>query len=396
VRIVHLADLHLGFRQYQRLTPAGINQRESDVAAVFVRAIDKVIELAPDIVLFAGDVFHQVRPTNPAILHAFSQLARLMRALPDSLVVMIAGNHDTPRARDTVCILRLFTQLGIHVVDGEAQRLHFADRRLSILAVPDIQDLSVEIVPDLAVEHNILIIHAEVEGLLPQVPGHERAALIVPREVLAHPRWDYVAMGHYHVHREVAPKGWYSGALEYTSTNPWGERREEKAVKLGGKGIIEFDTEAKPGHTFHPVPAARVPLDLPAIEGRGLGAADLDTRIASAIERAKGGIDDRAVRLVLRDVPRYVARDLDHRALREYRRRALHFHLDVRPPELTRTSGAGAPGRSSTLVETLRARLRDRPLDAELNRERFVELGLSYLQRVEPAAMTPGDGEPGP
>jgi hypothetical protein len=74
----------------------------------------------------------------------------------------------------------------------------------------------------------------------------------------------------------------------------------------------------------------------------------------------------------------------------------LHFHLDVRPPELTRSSGSGAPGRSSTLVETLRARLRDRPLDAELNRERFVELGLSYLQRVEPMAAPAADGEPVP
>ena len=395
MRIVHLADLHLGFRQYQRLTPAGINQRESDVAAVFVRAIDKVIELAPDIVLFAGDVFHQVRPTNPAILHAFSQLARLMRALPDACVVMIAGNHDTPRARDTVCILRLFRQLGIHVVDGEAQRLYFADRRLSILAVPDIQDPAIEIVPDLSVEHNILIIHAEVEGLLPQIAGHERATLIVSRAVFAHPRWDYAALGHYHVYRQVAPKAWYSGALEYTSTNPWGEIREERAAKLPGKGVIEFNLETGK-QAFHPIPAARVPVDLPVIDGRGLGAADLDARIASAIERAKGGIDDRAVRLVLRDVPRHVARDLDHRALREYRKRALHFHLDVRPPELTRASGAGAPGRSSTLVETLRARLRDRPLDAELNRERFVELGLLYLHRVEPTATGPADGEPGP
>jgi hypothetical protein len=32
LRLVHLADLHLGYRQYQRLTPRGINQREADVA----------------------------------------------------------------------------------------------------------------------------------------------------------------------------------------------------------------------------------------------------------------------------------------------------------------------------------------------------------------------------
>ena len=43
MRLVHLADLHLGYRQYQRLTPQGINQREADVATAFKRAVDKVV-----------------------------------------------------------------------------------------------------------------------------------------------------------------------------------------------------------------------------------------------------------------------------------------------------------------------------------------------------------------
>ncbi|HYS70260.1 MAG TPA: metallophosphoesterase, partial [Gemmatimonadaceae bacterium] len=56
MRLVHLADIHLGFRQYQRQTPAGLNQREADVAASMRNVIDKVIELKPDLVLIAGDV----------------------------------------------------------------------------------------------------------------------------------------------------------------------------------------------------------------------------------------------------------------------------------------------------------------------------------------------------
>ena len=40
MRLVHLADIHLGFRQYQRQTPAGINQREADVAASMRRTLD--------------------------------------------------------------------------------------------------------------------------------------------------------------------------------------------------------------------------------------------------------------------------------------------------------------------------------------------------------------------
>ena len=75
MRLVHLSDLHLGYRQYQRLTPTGVNQREADVAATFRVAVDRVIELKPELVVVSGDVFHNVRPTNQAILHAFLQFS---------------------------------------------------------------------------------------------------------------------------------------------------------------------------------------------------------------------------------------------------------------------------------------------------------------------------------
>src|SRR3954463_12603344 len=127
LRLVHLSDLHLGFRQYQRLTPRGINQREADVAQSFTRAIDKTIEIAPDVVLVAGDVFHQVRPTNSAIVHAYVQFARLRAALPSAEIIMVAGNHDTPRSTETGSILRLFVSLGLHVVDAEPQALEFPE-----------------------------------------------------------------------------------------------------------------------------------------------------------------------------------------------------------------------------------------------------------------------------
>src|SRR5690349_23763327 len=175
MRLIHISDLHLGFRRYQRLTPTGINQREWDVAMAFNRAIDKIIEVAPDIVLIAGDVFHAVRPTNTAIVHAFAQFSRLMRALPDAIVVMIAGDHDSPRAVETGCILRLFTPLGIHVVHGEAQRLSFPERELSVLAVPDALRDHPALDPDPAARHNILVIHCETPEAAPAyAEGQER------------------------------------------------------------------------------------------------------------------------------------------------------------------------------------------------------------------------------
>lgn len=289
MRLVHLSDLHLGFRQFQRVTPAGINQREADVAGSFARAIDRVIALAPDLVLIAGDVFHTVRPTNPAILHAFHQFSRLRRELPDAIVVVVAGNHDMPRSSETTCILRLFKPLGFHVVDVEPQRLHFPGWELSVLAVPDLPPGSVELMPDLAVKHNVLLLHGEVEGALPAgAREDERASMPIPASAVAHERWDYVALGHYHVYCKVGPNAYYSGSLDYSSTNAWGELAEEKAAKLPGKGMIERDL-ATGKQTFHPLAVSRKVVDLPPINARGLSAVDLDAEIAASVGKCQIG-----------------------------------------------------------------------------------------------------------
>ena len=74
---------------------------------------------------------------------------------------------------------------------------------------------------------------------------------------------------------------------------------------------------------------------------------------------------------------------VDHAAIRGYKAQALHFHLDVRRPELQRTVGVGAPGRRQPLPELVRDYLSRRPLPAELDREAFVRLGGELLDGVE-------------
>ncbi|MBX7119928.1 MAG: DNA repair exonuclease [Gemmatimonadaceae bacterium] len=411
MRLVHLSDLHLGFRQYQRQTAAGINQREADVAQAFARAVDRLIQLAPDVILIGGDVFHTVRPTNTAILHAFRQFSRLVTALPRAHVVVVAGNHDMPRSTETICILRLFEQgfvardgdgtdqalpaLPIYVADREARRIRFPHLDLAVLAVPDLPPGTVELTPDPTARYNVLLMHGEVQGALPAADDADRAAMQIPVEELTRPGWDYVALGHYHVYKRLADHVYYSGSLEYTSSNPWGELAEEKAARLPGKGMIERDLGTGK-QTFHPLPATRPVLDLAPIEGRGMSAAELDAAIQQAVGRITGGLDGKVVRLVARNVPRHIARELDHKALRELQKRALHFHLDMRRPELVRrapATGSGAPGRRPSLADTLREALRARPVVHGVEREALVALGLRYLEEAElaePARDLPG------
>lgn len=392
MRLVHLSDLHLGFRQFQRSTPAGINQREADVAASFTRAVDRIIALAPDVVLIGGDVFHTVRPTNTAILHAFNQFARLVQALPDAKIVIAAGNHDMPRSTETICILRLFAApLGIYVADREAKRFTFESLDLAVLAVPDLPPGSVELAPDPAFKYNVLVMHGEVQGVLPQAERSEhpdRAAMRIPVADVSQPGWDYVALGHYHVYSRVAEHAYYSGALDYTSTNPWGELAAERGAKLPGKGMIERDL-ATGKQTFHPLPVTRPFVDLPPIAGAGLAAAEIDVAIQAAVAKLPDGVDGKVVRLVLKDVPRHVARELDHKALRDLQKRALHFQLDVRKPEAVRVDRSGAPGRKASLADTLRESLRARNLPTDVERDAFVALGLRYLEQAEESEPQP-------
>src|SRR6266566_3203074 len=136
---------------------------------------------------------------------------------------------------------------------------------------------------------------------------------------------------------------------------------------------------------FRPIAPARRHLDLPPIRGAGLNAKELDAQIAQRVNAAK--IDDQIVRLLVWDVDRATARDLDHAAIRAYKARALNFQLDLRrpPQESQRTLGAaGAGAKRQTLTETVRDFLGRRPLDAELNRETFVKLGVEYLETAEP------------
>ncbi|MGE5231807.1 MAG: metallophosphoesterase family protein, partial [Deltaproteobacteria bacterium] len=377
---------HLGARQYHRQTPNGINQREADVAQAFRAAVDGVIAARPDVVVVAGDLFHSVRPTNAAIVFAFLQLQRLREALPDAPVVLVAGNHDTPRSTETGSILRLFTELGVEVAAEEARRLVFPGLDLALLAVPHPALVGADrpmLRPEGVEGRQVLVLHGEIEGVLP----YDRSAvdyggaLVAPGELHAH-EWTYIALGHYHVQHEVAPHTWYAGALEYVSPNVWGELADEQAHGLEGKGWLLVDLDAGSVER-KPVPSARAVLDLEPIRADGLLAAEVDRLIAARVAAVPDGVRDRIVRLRVYDVPRHVARELDHAAIRALKAEALHFHLDLRRPETERVVGVGSPGRRQTLPDLLADYLARRPLPADVDRESFVRKGVELLDAVE-------------
>lgn len=385
MKIVHLSDLHLGLRQYQRQTQTGINQREADVANAFRKAIDEIVTLRPDVVLVGGDIFHAVRPGNTAILHAYTQFSRLVEMLPDTIVVMVEGNHDKPRTREAGNIIRLFASLGITVVDTEPKRISFRNGEVSILAVPALVRPRPAFEPDPDARYNILLTHDEVEGVIKRYGSlAERAVGDLTIKEMNLEKWDYVALGHYHVYRRIARNAYYSGSIEYSSTNIWGEMDEQIEWGVRGKGFIEHDLDTG-AHQFHVLSLARRVVDLPQLQAANLTASELSDAISSRVDACEGGIDDLVVRLVVRDVPRHILRDLDHRKIREFKRRALHFLLDARRPQPVplAVSGSGAPGRRASLTDTVRLMLESRVVTPGIDRKSLVDLGLRYLDEAE-------------
>lgn len=395
MKLAHLADLHLGFRQYNRQTPEGINQREADVALAFRRAVQDVITCQPDLVVVAGDIFHSVRPPNGAIVEAFVQFSRLRAALPDCPILMIAGNHDTPRSVETGSILKLFEHIaGVAVANREIRRVVLQNLGTEVTLVPHAALVGAErpeLYPGSSGKRQILVTHGEVAGVLPGDRSClECGGVVLEPQDLHLDGWSYVALGHYHVPHAVAGNAWYAGSLEYVSPNPWGELRDEAREGRGGKGWLLVHLEREPKVEFRPVPLARKFIDLEPIDARGKAAQEVDLLLRRQVESVPGGIEGQVVRQVVYNVPRLVARELDHAQIREYKSKALYYYLDIRRPPARRTVGVGAPGRGTTLEAVVVEFLRRRPLPPGVDRSRLIELAQEYFREAERESVEVG------
>ena len=372
MRIAHLADLHLGYRAYNRLAPGGINLRERDVARAFRAAVDKLITLEPQLIVVAGDVFHSVRPSNSAIADAFHHFARLSAKLPDARIVMIAGDHDTPRLVESGSILRLFREIPhIHVVDSGMQVVPYPEFDLNVKAVSHSGMLENPFLkPEGTARHNVLVLHGahdqETLGVF-----HDYSGAFFNLSELHPDLWDYVALGHYHEMTKLRDNVYYAGAIEHTSNNLW---RESPS-----KGFVLFDTDT--GEADLQELEVRPVIDLKPISSANQHTTDgLNAEIRKRIESIRGGIAEKIVRLVVYDLPREMMRDLDHRFIRDCKAQALHFQLDARRPQTARVV-SGERGRYQTLEQELENFVLHQwhPASKETDKTRVLDLARKYL-----------------
>ena len=376
MRLVHIADPHLGYRAYNRINAAGLNAREADVFDAFRQAMARVAEIEPDLVVVAGDLFHVVRPSNLMIQHAFREFAQLRQKIAAPIVI-IGGNHDSPRSADTGCILDLFRNIeGIRVAHTEYVQVKLENLDTSVFclchrALPQLSSLKIEPDPDSA--RNVLLVHGTVEGVI----RNAYDLFEISRSQVISDAWDYIAFGHYHIFEELAPNAYYAGSLEYTSTNIWSE--------IGTpKGLIEYDLDERRLMKFHEVETREV-IDLRPIDAAQLPADDLNLKIAQRIESISGGHTNKIVRLVIENMPRAVQADLDWAAIRGIRSDALHFEMQLRPPGRGSLAGTRTePGSTRSLEEEWEEFARAYEIPAGVERGQLVSLGRHYLQQQVP------------
>jgi exonuclease SbcD len=102
---VHASDLHLGYAQY------GLEARRQDFDNSFTELADKTIELKPDFMVIAGDLFHHARPSNTTLENAIRNFRRLRDAgIP---VLTVDGSHDTAPNAITGTILTPLDSAGL-------------------------------------------------------------------------------------------------------------------------------------------------------------------------------------------------------------------------------------------------------------------------------------------
>lgn len=317
MKLLHMSDTHVGHAAYSRLTPDGLNQREEDFFKAFSAAIDVAIERRVDVVLHSGDLFDTVRPTNRALSHVLSELQRL--AVARIPFVVISGNHEAPRLRETGAVLRLLEFLpGVHAVyKGRYEPVRVNE--LVVHAVPHAAD-SDALRAQLALVHrdesaryNVATLHAGVLGVGDFRTGEFHEQVVAQNEL---PRgMDYVALGHYHRAVELADKVWYAGSTERCSFKEYGETKSVNLVDLA-KGTVEC------------VPLASRPmLDLPRLACQGM---DEHAIAAALYERlASPAIEGAIARLKVEQLPAHVYAMLDFRRIRALTASAMHFELQT-------------------------------------------------------------------
>ena len=189
LRIAHTSDVHLHDGS------DGLPVRDA-----FARVIDTVLETRSDLFLIAGDLFDHNRVEGDVIDFVYEQLSRV-----PCPTVLIAGNHDCWEERSVLQRMD-FRNAGHHVTlldEIEGKQVEFPELHATVWGRCMLEhDQSNKPLAGSPPRRGNLWHIGMAHGLYMDDPESDRSSLITPREVAAS-GFDYLALGHVHVHRQM-------------------------------------------------------------------------------------------------------------------------------------------------------------------------------------------------
>ena len=378
MRLVHLSDLHLGYRQYQRLTPGGVNQREADVAATFRTAIDRVIALrARCRGRRRRHLSHRPpdEPGDPARVPAVLALAR--RSLPDARHRASSPAITTRRARPRRAAFSSCSRSSACMSSiARRERLStFPSATSRCSPCPTCPGMELpSFTPD--PRRRVTTCSCCTAKCRACCRRRRRRRSRRGRDLARRARRRRAGTTSRSATTTCIARSRRTrstrGSIDYTSANTWGELYEERVAGAAGQGIHRARSRDRRAHLSPAAAGAPARRSAADQRARTRPRPKSTSAFARRSRRCDGGIDDKIVRLIVRDVPRHVARELDHKAIREYKRRALQ--LPSRPAaaraayRLQRRAARRAGGRRSTETRAREAAA-PRPLDADIDRD---------------------------
>ena len=229
MQFAHLADTHMGYRQY------GLVERENDFFQVFEQAIDDIINERPDFVIHSGDLFEYSRPPTRALLTAQKGILRLKEEnIP---IYAIAGNHDVVMRKNALPPQILYKNFGLKLIspnkpfylenDVFIGGAPYASKYQSKHLIERLQNIEKS---SLEYQKRILVLHQGIDRYIPY--EYEIKIGDVPQS------FNYCAFGHIH-ERVVDDFG--AGKLAYPGSTEIWRSNELEGYKKNGKGFYLVD-----------------------------------------------------------------------------------------------------------------------------------------------------------
>ncbi|MGD1005334.1 MAG: metallophosphoesterase [Methanoregulaceae archaeon] len=320
MKIVHIADTHLGLTAFNRLDPeTGMNLREKLIYNNFLSTIDHIILKHPDALVHSGDLFDQIKPKTKAYTTVLEALDRLHEA--DIPFVVIAGNHSMTKTRYTTSPFQVLTyhpanlyaaysfqyekvELGDTIFHLIPNMLHPQDYRTAY----DQIELSSN-------HHNVLVTHG-----LASVIKDKRLATVAEHELdntILSPKFDYIALGHYHRQSQITDNAWYSGSIEYLT---YGEINDKK-----GGLVIDLNSHKVQHISFPSTPM----IDIGSIDCGDSNTDNITLNIVQRIEKHQTPALA-MVQVTLENVSREHGKGPDIRTLAKVRERLLDLKFRIK------------------------------------------------------------------